>query len=169
MCYDTMRHAMKHWDTYLQHPKESYRAAVHQLVPQLHKPARWSRSILYWPRRPFWFGSWITVGAEGDCASLEEFAALLPKWNEVCKCSLRSILGISENCGGNPAYSITISANLDFVKVDLACIEHMAKLNDRGWMSRKIARSRARSSIYNRCHMASSAFKMHPNFGWYHQ
>ena len=37
------------WDTYLQHLKESYRAAVHQLVPQLYKLARWSRSILYWP------------------------------------------------------------------------------------------------------------------------
>jgi hypothetical protein len=35
--------------------------------------------------------------------------------------------------------------------VDLACIEPMAKSNDRGWMRRKFARSRARSSIYNRC------------------
>jgi hypothetical protein len=82
---------------------------------------------------------WIMVGAEGNCASVEEFTTLLPKWNETCNCRLRSISGISENGGGNPAYSITIFANSDFAKVDLACIERMAKSNDRGWMSRKFA------------------------------
>jgi hypothetical protein len=28
---------------------------------------------------------WIMVGAEGNCASVEEFTTLLPKWNEACK------------------------------------------------------------------------------------